>query len=79
MRQSDHPITLITLPTGMRVVHRKCKGAPVDYCGVVVNAGSRDDDQYHGMAHFVEHTIFKGTKKESRGISSTAWSVWAES
>jgi len=34
----------------------------VSYIGVLVNAGSRDEDpDLQGLAHFVEHTIFKGT------------------
>jgi predicted Zn-dependent peptidase len=33
---------------------------------VAVGAGSRDDPaQHHGLAHFVEHTIFKGTSQHS--------------
>ena len=36
----------------------------VEYFGVVVDAGSRDDsDGCHGIAHFVEHTLFKGTTR----------------
>lgn len=36
----------------------------VEYLGMVVNAGSRDEDiSSHGLAHFVEHTIFKGTRR----------------
>lgn len=45
----------------MRLV---CRRAPLvlEYFGVAVNAGSRDEapDRF-GLAHFVEHTIFKGT------------------
>lgn len=51
------------LPGGMRLVC--CPAAsPAEYFGVAVNAGSRDEfpGQY-GLAHFVEHTIFKGTAK----------------
>ena len=34
------------------------------HCGYVINAGSRDDDgDEMGMAHFIEHMIFKGTRK----------------
>ncbi|MDE6268690.1 MAG: insulinase family protein [Muribaculaceae bacterium] len=52
----------VTLPSGMRMVHRLIPGAHVDYLGVAVNAGSRDEAPgRHGLAHFVEHTIFKGT------------------
>ena len=32
--------------------------------GLLVNTGSRDEAvDEHGMAHFIEHVIFKGTKK----------------
>lgn len=49
------------LDNGLRIVHVHGGGA-VAYCGVAVNVGSRDDAPGHfGMAHFVEHTIFKGT------------------
>ena len=52
-----------TLPNGMRLVHHRVK-SDVAHCGVIINAGSRDErPQEHGMAHFVEHMLFKGTKK----------------
>jgi len=52
-----------TLNNGIRLVHYTIPGE-VAYCGLVMNTGSRDeaDDQY-GMAHFVEHMLFKGTRK----------------
>lgn len=54
-------ITTYTLPNGLRAVHVASQ-SPVGWCGIVVDAGSRDDgDGRHGLAHFVEHTIFKGT------------------
>lgn len=51
------------LPNGLRVIH-KPDISNVSYCGFFVNAGTRDEnpDEY-GMAHFVEHMLFKGTKK----------------
>jgi len=37
---------------------------PVAYCGAIVNTGSRDEEEKEqGMAHFIEHVIFKGTTK----------------
>ncbi len=48
---------------GLRVICWPTEGL-VSYIGVVINAGSRDEDpSRHGLAHFVEHTIFKGTSK----------------
>lgn len=53
--------TYHTLSNGLRIVHRQAKSS-VEYCGVAVNVGSRDElPQHFGLAHFVEHTIFKGT------------------
>lgn len=50
------------LPNGLRMVHVTTT-SQVAWCGLAVNAGSRDEqDGHHGLAHFVEHTIFKGTK-----------------
>ena len=48
------------------MVHLHVPGAAVGYCGAAVLAGSRDEDAAHrGLAHFVEHTIFKGTNRRS--------------
>lgn len=53
-----------TLDNGLRVVMEHRPGAAVDHCGVAVNAGSRDETpELYGLAHFVEHTIFKGTRR----------------
>ncbi|WP_029904480.1 pitrilysin family protein [Prevotella sp. 10(H)] len=58
-----------TLSNDLRIVHKPMVGN-VSYCGFLVNAGTRDEKQdEHGMAHFVEHMLFKGTKKrKSRHI-----------
>jgi len=38
--------------------------SPVAHFGLLVNTGSRDEEEHqHGIAHFIEHVIFKGTKK----------------
>ena len=57
----SHSYSTATLSCGLPVVHIQ-REAPVAWCGLAVNAGSRDDlPGKHGLAHFVEHTIFKGT------------------
>lgn len=49
---------------GLRVLVHTSHGANVECCGIMVNAGSRDEDtDREGLAHFVEHTLFKGTTK----------------
>lgn len=51
------------LSNGLQVVHCPHAGN-VSYCGFIVNVGTRDEavDEY-GLAHLVEHTIFKGTAR----------------
>ena len=57
----DNIYTTHTLPNGLSMVHVRTS-SPVAWCGLAVNAGSRDDGEgRYGLAHFVEHTIFKGT------------------
>ncbi|NDV94974.1 insulinase family protein [Dysgonomonas sp. 521] len=52
-----------TLANGLRIVHKPIE-SNVSYCGFVVNAGTRDElPGEYGMAHFVEHMLFKGTRK----------------
>ncbi|MCE2616877.1 MAG: M16 family metallopeptidase [Phocaeicola sp.] len=52
-----------TLSNGLRIIHVPT-GSPVTYCGFATNVGTRDEqDDQQGMAHFVEHNIFKGTHK----------------
>lgn len=66
MRPKSDNISILKADNGLTLVHRQARYAHVDYCGVVVKAGSRDDpDHLHGLAHFVEHTIFKGTRRRS--------------
>ena len=52
-----------TLSNGLRLVHLPST-SPVGYCGFAIQAGTRDEEAHeHGLAHFVEHMIFKGTDK----------------
>ena len=50
-----------TLPNGIRGIHRQVR-SNVAHCGLVINAGTRDELTGEiGLAHFAEHSIFKGT------------------
>lgn len=52
-----------TLSNGIKLVHREITNG-VAHCGLIINAGSRDEQENeNGIAHFIEHMIFKGTKK----------------
>ncbi|MDR1938846.1 MAG: insulinase family protein [Tannerellaceae bacterium] len=52
-----------TFPNGLRLIHLQ-SDSPVSYCGFAINAGTRDEEpDESGLAHFVEHILFKGTAK----------------
>ena len=53
------------LPNGVKIVHRWTP-SPVAYVGVMVGAGTRDESpEENGMAHYIEHCVFKGTNRHS--------------
>ena len=58
-----------TLPNGLRCVHRRPFGgraAAVAHIALTIGAGTRDEaDDQHGVAHLVEHLMFKGTERRS--------------
>ena len=52
-----------TLSNGLRVIHAH-KAGQVTHCALVVNAGTRDERKgEEGLAHFIEHVLFKGTTR----------------
>ena len=70
----------VTLDNGLRIVHRT-SDSPVMYCGFMVDCGTRDEDgpEIYGMAHFVEHVLFKGTTtRDSWHINNRMESVGGE-
>jgi predicted Zn-dependent peptidase len=51
------------LPNGIKIIHVQA-ASTVAHCGFFINTGSRDElETEHGIAHFIEHLFFKGTKK----------------
>jgi predicted Zn-dependent peptidase len=51
------------LENGIRLIHTRVPNL-VAHMGIIMGTGSRDElDQEHGMAHFIEHMVFKGTRK----------------
>ncbi|MDD4001178.1 MAG: pitrilysin family protein [Bacteroidales bacterium] len=61
--ESDLSYRQHKLSNGIRLVHRSTY-SPVAHCAITINVGSRDEQpQEYGLAHFIEHSIFKGTEK----------------
>ena len=55
-----------TLPNGFRIVSEDIPGLQSASIGIWVTAGGRNERlEQNGIAHFLEHMAFKGTKKRS--------------
>lgn len=53
---------------GLKYAVKKSHSA-VAYCALSIKCGTRDEQGYPGgLAHFVEHTIFKGTDRRSAAV-----------
>ena len=51
------------LANGILLIHH-ATNSPIAHCGIMINVGARDEStDQQGMAHFIEHALFKGTKK----------------
>jgi len=54
-----------TLPNGIRLLHVPSASA-ISHACIIVNSGSRDEDESQsGLAHFIEHLVFKRTEKRN--------------
>ncbi len=52
---------ILTLSNGIRFIHWR-NNSKIAHCGITINTGTRDEQENeHGLAHFIEHVIFKGT------------------
>ena len=59
-------INLTTLPNGLRIVTENMPGLASASVGIWVTAGGRHERaEQNGIAHFLEHMAFKGTKTRS--------------
>lgn len=60
---SDFPANVFTLPSGLTFIHQYLPTTPVVAADVWIKAGtSAEPQEWSGMAHFLEHMVFKGTK-----------------
>lgn len=54
-----------TLPNGIRLLHVP-SASPISHACILINSGSRDEgEKESGLAHFIEHLVFKRTEKRS--------------
>lgn len=63
------PANLIQLDNGLTIIHQHTAATPVVAVDVWVKAGAIvEPDEWSGMAHFLEHMIFKGTEELPPGL-----------
>ena len=64
--------TVHTLPNGLTIIAEQLPGSAVNL-NLWLNVGSAlEDDSINGMAHFLEHMIFKGTPRLASGAFEKA-------
>ena len=57
-----------TAPCGLRYAVRR-GGSAVGYCALSLRCGTRDETGFpNGIAHFAEHTMFRGTARKSASV-----------
>ncbi len=62
----DQPVAKTILKNGIRIVTKAMPYTRSVSMGVWVNVGARDESEPEsGLSHFIEHMIFKGTRKRS--------------
>lgn len=63
------PASIFKLDSGLTLIHQEIPTTPVVVADVWVSAGSvKEPTSGFGMAHFLEHMIFKGTAKLPAGV-----------
>lgn len=69
LNSPEFPASIISLDNGLTLVHHEIPATPVVVADVWVRAGATTEPPaWSGMAHFLEHMIFKGTDRLGPGI-----------
>jgi predicted Zn-dependent peptidase len=64
--ERNHRVSRTVLPGGLRVVTESLPAVRSVALGIWVGVGSRDEDHAHaGATHYLEHLLFKGTKRRT--------------
>lgn len=66
MNYNEPPFSITTLKNGIRFIHQNTGKSEIVHCGIMVNAGTRHEKPgKEGLAHFIEHVLFKGTPQRT--------------
>ncbi|HRC91320.1 MAG TPA: pitrilysin family protein [Bacteroidia bacterium] len=60
----EHSTKTFALKNGLQLVLTSLSNTEVSHCALLIKAGTRNEQiQQEGLAHFIEHMLFKGTRK----------------
>ncbi|MBV6623793.1 MAG: insulinase family protein [Rivularia sp. (in: Bacteria)] len=63
------PASVFKIDNGLTLIHQEISSTPIAVADVWVKAGANLEPQsWCGVAHFLEHMIFKGTEKLAAGV-----------
>ncbi|MEM8810421.1 MAG: pitrilysin family protein, partial [Cyanobacteria bacterium P01_G01_bin.38] len=66
---NSFPANVVRLDNGLTLIHQEIVTTPVVVADVWVKAGAiREPAEWAGMAHFLEHMVFKGTDQLLPGV-----------
>jgi predicted Zn-dependent peptidase len=60
---SERRYTILQHDSGLRVVHLRTPGSRLVHTGFLIDTGSCHDGDHPGLAHALEHMMFKGTHR----------------
>lgn len=68
MQKPDSTMIAGLTESGLRYAVKR-SGAAVAYCSLTIGCGTRFENGFHsGIAHFMEHTLFKGTARKKSSV-----------
>ena len=68
LEQAKFPANIFRLDNGLTIIHQHLSATPVVVADIWVKAGaSSEPEEWSGMAHFLEHMVFKGSPKVATG------------
>lgn len=69
LKAVEFPANVVRLENGLTLIHHEIPATPVVVADVWVRAGAlMEPAEWAGMAHFLEHMIFKGTDQLAPGV-----------
>jgi zinc protease len=74
LKSATLPVKIVRLDNGLTVIHQHLSATPVVVTDIWLRAGAiAEPESWSGMAHFLEHMIFKGSSQV--GVGEFDWAI----